>query len=161
MSGRQGTRATEPYRNSRLSDQPPEERARTDPFEICSDFWAVCLKPPLLNRHLQSTIRVRHAITQASNVMIKSSLLDTSFRLLQCYGIEFTALICHTKRLSSEPLFSVGTGAHPISVDRQPCFCLIQWYDRELTAFGMSHRTAPREPLLSVGTGVQPLFVNR
>ena len=26
------------YRNSRLSDQPPEERATTDPFEMCSDF---------------------------------------------------------------------------------------------------------------------------
>ena len=30
-SGRQGTRAAEPYKNGRVSDQPPEERARTDP----------------------------------------------------------------------------------------------------------------------------------
>ena len=40
-SGRQGIRAAKPYRNSRLSDQPPEEGARTDPFEMCSAFWAV------------------------------------------------------------------------------------------------------------------------
>ena len=37
-SGRQGTRAAESYGNSRLSDRPPEERARTDLFEMCSDF---------------------------------------------------------------------------------------------------------------------------
>ena len=74
--------------------------------------------------------------------------------------------MCLTKRLLSEPLFSVGTGVqefnrYPSTVNRQPCSCLMQWSDRELTAFGMSHRTAPPEPLFYVGTGAQPLFVNR
>ena len=90
------------------------------------------------------------------NVMIKSSLLKARPRLLQCY--EITALICHTERLPSEPLFSVGTGVQKFN--RQPYFCLMHWYDSELTAVGMSHRTALSEPLFSVKTGVQPLFVN-
>ena len=51
MSRRQGTRAAERYRNSRLSDQPSEDGAGTDPFEMCSDLRAVCLKPPSLSRH--------------------------------------------------------------------------------------------------------------
>ena len=62
--------AAEPYRNSRFRDWPPEERARTDPFEMCSDCWAVCFKTLSMNRHLSPTIRVRRAFTQASNVMI-------------------------------------------------------------------------------------------
>ena len=74
--------------------------------------------------------------------------------------------MCLTKRLLSEPLFSVGTGVqefnrYPSTVNRQPCSCLMQWSDRELTAFGMSRRTAPPEPLIYVGTGAQPLSVNR
>ena len=74
--------------------------------------------------------------------------------------------MCLTKRILSEPLFSVGTGVqefnrYPSTVNRQPCSCLMQWSDRELTAFGMSHRTAPPEPLFYVGTGAQPLSVNR
>ena len=65
--------------------------------------------------------------------------------------------MCLTKRLLSEPLFSVGRGVqefnrYPSTVNRQPCSCLMQWSDRELTAFGMSHRTAPSEPLFYVGT---------
>ena len=73
-------------------------------------------------------------------------------------------MICHTKRLLSEPLFSVGTGVQEFNrylstVNR--VFCLMQWCDRELTAFGMSHRTAPPELLFSVETGAQPLSVNR
>ena len=91
--------------------------------------------------------------------MIRSSLLKTRLRLLQCYDIELTALICHTKRLPSKLLLSLGTGVQPSTVN---CvFRLMQWYDRELTAFGMSLRTALSEPLFSVGPGVQPLFVNR
>ena len=66
--------------------------------------------------------------------------------------------MCLTKRLLSEPLFSVGTGVQPISVNR--VFRLMQWYDRELTAFGMSHRTVLSEQMFSVGTGVQPSSVN-
>ena len=63
--------------------------------------------------------------------------------------------MCLTKRLLSEPLFSVGTGVqefnrYPSTVNRQPCSCLMQWSDRGLTAFGMSHRTAPPEPLFYV-----------
>ena len=74
--------------------------------------------------------------------------------------------MCLTKRLLSEPLFSVGTGVqdlnrYPSTVNRQPCSCLMQWSDRELTACGMSHRTAPQEPPFYVGTGAQPLSVNR
>ena len=45
-----------------------------------------------MNRHRQPTIRVRRAITQASNVMIESSLLKTRIRLLQCYDWKPTAL---------------------------------------------------------------------
>ena len=73
------------------------------------------------------------------------------------YDIELTALICHTKRLPSEPLFSVGV--QPISVNR--VFRLMQRYDSDLTAFGISLRTALSEPLFSVGTRVQSFFVNR
>ena len=40
--------------------------------------------------------------SQASNVMIKSSLLKIRLRLLQWYDRELTALICHTKQLLSE-----------------------------------------------------------
>ena len=75
------------------------------------------------------------------------------------YDIELTALICQTTRLPSEPLFSVGTGVQPISVNR--VFRLMQRYDRDLTTFGISLITALSEPLFSVGTGVQPFSVNR
>ena len=91
--------------------------------------------------------------------MIKSSLLKTGFRLLQCYDIELTALLCHTQKKLLSELFSVGTGVQLIFVNRG--FRLMQWHDRELTAFGMSHKTALSEHLFSVGTGVQPLSVSR
>ena len=45
-----------------------------------------------MNCHRQPTIRVRRAITQASNEMIESSLLKTRIRLLQCYDWKPTAL---------------------------------------------------------------------
>ena len=121
---------------------------------LSSVFETTIIEPSSLANHPRPPC-------QASNVMIKSSLLKTRLRLLQCYDIELTALICHTKRLPSEPLFSVGTGVQPISVNRQPCFCLVQWYDRKLTVFGMPHRAVLSEPLFSVGTAVQPLSVNR
>ena len=59
--------------------------------------------------------------------------------------------MCLTKRLLSEPLFSVGTGVqefnrYPSTVNRQACSCLMQWSDRKLTAFGMSHERRPQSP---------------
>ena len=100
--------------------------------------------------------------------MIKSSLLKTRLRLLQCYDRDLTAS-CVTQNGSFqspcslwEQEFRSSTDIRqPSTVNRQPCFCLMQWCDGELTAFSMSHRTAPPEPLFSVGTGAQPLTANR
>ena len=119
-------------------------------------FLSSVFETTIMNRHRQPTIRVRRAITQASNVMIESSLLKTRIRLLQCCVSHKTApfrapVLCGNR----------SSGVQPISVNRQPCSCLMQWSDRELPAFGMSHRTAPPEPLFYVGTGAQPLSVNR
>ena len=99
--------------------------------------------------------------------MIKSSLLKTRLRLLQCYDRELTAS-CVSQNGSFQSPFSLWEQEfrsltdirQPSTVNRQPCSCLTQWCDRELTAFGMSHRTAPPEPLFYVGTGAQPLSVN-
>ena len=91
----------------------------------------MCLKPPSLKRHLYPTIRVHRAITQASNIMIKSSLLKTRLRLPQCCDRELT-YSCVTQngsvqspcslweqefrssRLRSEPLFH----RYPSTVNR-------------------------------------------
>ena len=59
--------------------------------------------------------------------------------------------MCLTKRLPSEPLFSVGTGVqefnrYPSTVNRQPCSCLMQWSDRELTALVCHTERRPQSP---------------
>ena len=83
-SRRQGTREEATSHQSKGKDWP---------FEMCSAFWAVCLEPPSWPVIVsQPSVRVRRAITQASNVMIESSLLKTRIRLLQCYDWKPTAL---------------------------------------------------------------------
>ena len=72
--------------------------------------------------------------------------------------------MCLTKRLLSEPLFSVGTGVqefnrYPSTVNRQPCSCLMQWSDRELTAFTLvARQTLTYKALNCAGS---PVYLSR
>ena len=81
-------------------------------------FLSSVFETTIMNRHRQPTIRVRRAITQASNVMIESSLLKTRIRLLQCCVSHKTApfrapALCGNR----------SSGVQPISVNRVLVSC--------------------------------------
>ena len=123
------------------------------PFWDVLCFLSSVFETTIMNRHRQPTIRVRRAITQASNVLIKSSLLKTRIRLLQCYDWKPTAL-CVSKNGSFqspcslwEQEFRSSTDIRqPSTVNRQPCSCLMQWSDRELTALVCHTEGRPQSP---------------
>ena len=109
---------------------------------LSSVFETTIIEPSSLANHPRPT-----AFIQASNVMIKSSLLKTS--LLQCYDKELTASYVTQNSSFQSPcsLWEQEFNRYPSTVFFVSC----------LTAFGMSHRTAPPEPLFSVETGAQLL----
>ena len=82
-----------------------------------------------------SLLHKSHNVTQNGFFQSPCSLWEQEFRistdirqpcfcLMQWCDRELTAFGMSLRTAPPEPLFSVGTGAQPLSVNRQPCLCV-------------------------------------